>query len=92
MDPEPDRQVRIHNTANGTLCTDSWAFSVIESCLILIFLCSHFINCLLQDAVERLESKEKIEKKLDREGFQIRLIFLIHSSVFGSGSGASLIK
>jgi hypothetical protein len=34
---------------------------------------------LLQDAVERLESKEKIEKKLDREGFQTRLIFVIYS-------------
>jgi hypothetical protein len=35
---------------------------------------------LLQDAVERLESKEKIEKKLDREELQTRLICLIHSS------------
>jgi hypothetical protein len=31
---------------------------------------------LLQDAVERLESKEKIEKKLDREELQTPLIFL----------------
>ncbi len=75
-------RIRIRNTAAyGTICTDSWAISVIGSCLILIFICSLLINCLLQDAVERLESKEKIEKKLDREELQTRLICLITSTV-----------